>query len=218
MRLGLAAIALLTAWASHAMPAGEAGADMVKPAAPSLTDNAVPEKERIRRAAELATDARPQALDELLAGLQVMGEELREAIVAALKKKNAGGPILDRAVDVKAKPEARINALAGVRAVKPKDAAARLAPLLNDAKANPEPVREAIAFALCTVDATAAEAALVQSLKSEPSAKVRYYVAIALGELKSTAAKSAVSAQLKVEKDLTVLDSLERAQRKQSAK
>ncbi|MCC7075246.1 MAG: hypothetical protein IT383_28295 [Deltaproteobacteria bacterium] len=191
---------------------------MVKAAAPSLTDNAVPEKERIRRAAELAADPRPQALDELLAGLQVMGEELREAIVAALKKKNAGGPTLDRAVDVKAKPDARINALAGVRALKPKDAAARLAPLLNDTKANGEPVREAIAFALCTVDPTAAEAALVQSIKAEPSAKVRYYVAIALGELKSSAAKGAVSAQLKLEKDLAVLDSLERAQRKHNGK
>ncbi len=78
--------------------------------------------------------------------------------------------------------------------------------------------RRAVAFALCTVDPAAAEAALVQSIKSEPSAKVRYYVAIALGELKAPAAKAAVSAQLKVEKDLTVLDSLERAQRKHNAK
>ncbi|OGQ09831.1 MAG: hypothetical protein A2138_19210 [Deltaproteobacteria bacterium RBG_16_71_12] len=90
--------------------------------------------------------------------------------------------------------------------------------MVNDAKANTEPVREAVAFALCTVDAAAAEAALVQGITSEPSAKVRYYVAIALGELKSPAAKAAVSAQLKIEKDLTVLDSLERAQRKHSAK
>lgn len=191
---------------------------MVKPAAPSLTDNAVPEKERIQRAAALATDARPQALDELVAGLQVNSEGLREAIVAALNKRNAGAPLLDRAVDVKAQQSARINALAGVRALKPKDAAARLAPLLNDAKANADPVREAIAFALCTVDASAAEAALVQSIKAEPSAKVRYYVAIALGELKSPAARSAVSAQLKLEKDVTVLDSLERAQRKHNTK
>lgn len=191
---------------------------MVKPAAPSLTDNTVPEQERIRRAAALASDARPQALDELAAGLTVMSEQLHDAIVAALKKRNAGGPLLDRAVDVKVPVDARINALAGVRALKPKDAAVRLAPLLNDTKANAEPVREAIAFALCVVDSTAAEAALVQTVKSEPSAKVRYYLALALGELKSPAAKAVVQAQLKVEKDLTVLDSLERAQRKQSGK
>lgn len=200
------------------MPASEPGAAMVKTAAVNLTDNSVPEKERVRQAAALATDPRPQALDELSAGLQVMSEGLRDAVVAALKKRNAGGPLLDRAVDVKAPVDARVNALAGVRSLKPKDAAARIAPLLADPNANAEPVREAAAFALCVIDTAAAEATLVQTIKSEPSAKVRYYLALALGEVKTPAAKAAVQAQLKVEKDLTVLDSLERAQRKQSAK
>lgn len=184
----------------------------------TLTDAGLTPEARLKRAKALSSDKTVAGLDELAAGLHVSDEKLHEAIVAALSKRNAAAALLDRAVDVKAPVTARVDALAGVRALKPKDAAARIAPMLADAKANNDQVREAVAFALCTIEAAAAEAALVQSLKSEPSAKVRYYVALALGELKSPAAKDAVAAQLKVEKDLTVLDSLERAQRKQTAK
>lgn len=184
----------------------------------TLTDAGLSPEARLKRAQALGNDKTGAGLDELAAGLHISDEKLNEAIRASLNKRNAATPLLDRALDAKAPVDARVNALAGVRALKPKDAAARVAPLLTDIKATSEPVREAVAFALCVVDAAAAEGALMQSLKTEPSPKVRYYLALALGELKTAAAKSAVAAQLKVEKDLVVLDSLERAARKQSAK
>jgi HEAT repeat protein len=183
-----------------------------------LTDDGLDSAARVKRAQALANDSTVAGLDELAAGLHLSDEKLSDAIHAALKKRNAGGALLERALDVRAPVEARVNALAGVRAVKPKDAAGKLAPLLTDFAKTPEAVREATAHALCVVEPAAAEGALVQSLKGEPSAKVRYFVALALGELKSAAAKGAVTAALKTEKDFTVIDSLERARRKQNVK
>lgn len=220
-RASLAVALPLALWCGAAGAANAdvgAAPDAGRIAVGSLTDGALDPEARVKRAQSLGTDNTVAGLDELAAGLHIADERLSEAIHAALKKRNAGGPLLDRALDARAPQAARINALAGVRAVKPKEAGARLAPLLIDVAKTPEPVREAAAHALCVVEAGAAEAALVQSLKAEPSAKVRYFVALALGELKSAAAKAAVTAQLKVEKDFTVLDSLERAQRKQTAK
>lgn len=219
MRAGpLLAVALWCGGALAANADDGATADPGRSTVANLTDAGLSPEARLKRAQALGSDNTVAGLDELAAGLHISDEKLSEAIHAALKKRNAAGPLIERSLDARAPVDARVNALAGVRALKPKDAAAKVATLLADVAKPPEPVREAAAFALCVVDAAAAEAALVQSLKGEPSAKVRYFVALALGELKSPAAKAAVSAQLKVEKDFTVLDSLERSQRKQAAK
>jgi HEAT repeats len=182
-----------------------------------LLDPSLDADARLRRARALGSESSVASLDELVDGLRIADEKLTETIIASLKKRSAGNALLERALDAKAPTGARVGALGGVRALKPKDAAARLTPLLDPKKTPDTVVREAAAHALCAVEPAAAEVALVQSLKTEPSAGVRFFVALALGELKTPDAKSAVANALKTEKDFTVLDSLERSARKHAA-
>jgi HEAT repeat protein len=179
----------------------------------NLIDPAVAIDVRVKQAKALGKDKNPKAVDILLAGLDTRSEELRAAIVASLKEQKGDVVLLTRAADLKRAAPERVAALNGIRVLKPADAGPKLALLLDDKQ---ETVREAAAWALCMTGTAAAEAKLIAVLKTETSAKVRYYVVVALGELKTAGAKAAVAAQMKTEKDFTVKDALDQAAAKQA--
>lgn len=179
----------------------------------NLTDVSIAIEVRVERAKALATDPSPTAIDELLTGLDSRSEPLREAIIASLKAKKGDVVLLERALDKKRPAASRVASLAGLRVLKPTDAAAKLAPLLDDTD---ESVREAAAHTLVVVGPAAAEAKLVSALKTEKSAKVRYFIVVALGALKTPTAKSAITARAKTETDFAVKDALDQAATKQA--
>jgi HEAT repeat protein len=175
-----------------------------------LNDPNVPIEQRVKEAKALGRDKSPAAIDTLLAGLDVRDEELHAAIAESLKALKADELLLQRAADTKRAMPDRVNAFAGLRALKPADKGAKVAAFLD---AKEEPIREAAAFALCVFGTAAAEDKLIRAL-SDASPKVRYFVATALGELKTPAAKNAVEARLKLEKDFAVIDALEQSKRR----
>jgi HEAT repeat protein len=179
----------------------------------NLSDTTVDVETRVKQAKALAQSTSPQAIDELLTGLNTRSEPVRDAVIASLKAKKGGAVLLARAADVKRPAPSRVAALGGVRVLKPENAGTTLSLLLDDKN---EAVREAAAYALCVVGAPAAEAKLIAKIKSEPSAKVRSFIAVALGELRSEAAKAAVAASLKTETDVVVQDALDQAQTRQA--
>jgi HEAT repeat protein len=179
----------------------------------NLNDSAVAIDVRVQHAKALATDKAPTAVDELLTGLDSRSEPLRDAIVASLRAQKGDIVLLQRAADKKRPSPDRVAALAGVRVLKPKDAGPKLAALLDDTD---ESIREAVAHTLCLVGTGAAEPKLINALRNEGSAKVRYFLVVALGELKSASAKTAVVNRMKIETDFAVKDALDQAQVKQA--
>lgn len=179
----------------------------------NLTDVSVAIEQRVCRAQALATDPSPTAVDELLTGLDSRSEPLREAVIASLKAKKGDVVLIERALDKKRPAASRVASLAGLRVLKPADVAPKLVPLLDDVD---ESVRESVAHTFVVLGPAAAEAKLVLSLKTEKSAKVRYFVVVALGALKTPAAKSAVATRAKTETDFAVKDAIDQALVKQA--
>lgn len=181
----------------------------------ALTDPAVPIETRVKLARDLGASKDPKAVDVLLAGLDIRHDELHAAIVASLKQQKGDVLLVTRAADAKRPGAERVAALAGVRVLKPADAAPKIAALLDPAVVKEEAVRAAAAHTLCVFGAAAAEAQLVKAL-GDGAKDVRYYAATALGGLKTASAKQAVNARAKTETDFVVQDALAEAQRRQA--
>ncbi len=179
----------------------------------NLNDSTVAIEVRVQQAKALATDKTPGAVDALLTGLDSRSEPLRDAIIASLSAQKGEIVLMQRAADKKRPMPDRVAALAGVRLLKPRDAGPKLAVLLDDPD---ETIREAAAHTLCVVGTGAAEPKLINALRVEGSARVRYFLVVAVGELKSASAKTAVVNRMKIETDFAVKDALDQAQVKQA--
>ncbi len=179
-----------------------------------LNDPDVDVDVRVKEAKALGASKSPAAIDVLLEGLDIRHDALHAAIVASLKQQKADVVLVQRVVDEKRPAAERVAAFAGLRVLKPKDAPAKIAPLLLVAGGGKdEAVRIEAAHTLATYGAAAGEAQLITAL-SDVSSKVRYFAAVALGELKTKAAKDAVVARAKVETDMVVQDGLDQAQQR----
>jgi HEAT repeat protein len=181
-----------------------------KEAAMKLNDSSRTIEERVKAAEALGAAGDKQGLEPLLRGLEVRDDHLRAAVVTALGKVGGAAALYKLALTTYEPIPTRKLALAGVRALKPKDAGTALVGLLSA----PEPeIRADTALMLAVIGAKDARGALIKALDDE-SKDVRYYAAEALVSAGGEDSLAAVKARQAKETDAVVKDALAQAARR----